>query len=126
MRRFTNYTKTYFLATTRRESQCSVGWITVPSEEVANKITNVVLENKLVACVNIVPGITSKYWWNGKIESDNEILLMVKTRSDLAEELISTVKANHPYETPEIVLVPIKDGNAQYLKWIIDSTTPTK
>ena len=102
---------------------CSVGWITVPSEEVANKIAESLLENKLIACVNIIPGVTSRYWWNGKIESDTELLLMIKTRSNLSEKIIANVKANHPYDTPEVIFASITDGNPQYLQWILNSTS---
>lgn len=65
------------------------------------------VEDKLAACVNLIPGITSIYEWKGKIETDSEVLLMIKTRTSRIEQLTNTVKANHPYEVCEVIAVPV-------------------
>lgn len=93
-------------------------FITVDSPEVARKIADVLLTERKAACVNIVPAIESHYWWEEKKETDQEILLIVKTQAELLDELILLVKKNHPYSVPEIVAIPIVGGNKDYLKWI--------
>lgn len=93
-------------------------FITVDSPEVARKIADVLLTERKAACVNIVPDIESHYWWEEKKETDQEILLIVKTQAELLDELILLVKKNHPYSVPEIVAIPIVGGNKDYLKWI--------
>lgn len=103
-------------------SAYSVIYVTSPSAEVSQKLATGLLESKLVACVNVVPGVTSHYWWQGKIESSTEQLLMLKTRSSLFPLVADFVKQNHPYETPEIVQLPIEQGNKAYLDWISTST----
>ncbi|TMS23396.1 Protein CutA-like protein [Larimichthys crocea] len=72
------------------------------------------------ACVNIVPAIKSIYEWQGKIEEDNEVLLMIKTRSSKVPALAQYVRSNHPYEVAEVISLPIDQGNPPYLKWIGD------
>jgi len=100
----------------------SIAWITVPNQEVASSLSNVLLEGKLCACVNIIPGIQSKYHWKGEIQTDTELLLMIKTRTNLVQQIIECVKKNHPYEVPEVISVPIQAGNPAYLAWIGTST----
>ena len=95
-----------------------VVFITVDSQETARKITDKLLTERKAACVNIIPKVESQYWWQGKIESANELLLIVKTHAVLLEELIALVKQNHPYSVPEIIALPIIGGNKDYLKWI--------
>lgn len=97
--------------------------ITVPSNEVAKKISDILLDQKLAACINIVPQINSLYTWEGKLNNDEEVLMIVKTRSDLFEkEFIDAVKSVHPYEVPEIIALPILMGSKSYLDWIKDVT----
>lgn len=103
-------------------SAYSVIYVTSPSAEVSAKLSTGLLESKLVACATVVPGVTSQYWWQGKIESATEQLLMLKTRSSLFPLVADYVKQNHPYETPEIVQLPIEQGNKPYLDWISVST----
>lgn len=98
-------------------------FITAPSPEVGKDIARVLLEKKLAACVNLVPGIQSMYWWEGKIQTDEEVLLLVKTRQELfADGLLPTVRQIHPYDLPEMIAVPIVQGSADYLAWIRDNT----
>uniref|UniRef100_A0A914CYP5 G-protein coupled receptors family 1 profile domain-containing protein n=2 Tax=Acrobeloides nanus TaxID=290746 RepID=A0A914CYP5_9BILA len=96
----------------------SVVYVTVPSIEVGKKIAHEVVKSRLAACVNIVPGVTSIYEWKGKLEEDNELLLIIKTKSDQLENLKSSIVKIHPYEVPEFISLPIETGSDPYLKWI--------
>ena len=91
-------------------------------QESADSIADAVLKDRLAACVNIVSGIRSKYWWKGKLESDDESLLIMKTRVDLVADLVTRIKEAHPYDVPDIIAFEIKEGNADYLKWIDEET----
>ncbi|XP_026737276.1 uncharacterized protein LOC113500622 [Trichoplusia ni] len=107
----------------------SVGYVTVPSVEVGNTIARGLVENKLAACVNIIPQITSIYEWEGKITEDSEALLMIKTRTSEADKLTEYVRNNHPYKVCEVITLPIQNGNPGYLSWIGDivpDTSPPK
>jgi periplasmic divalent cation tolerance protein len=97
-------------------------FITVDSKETAQKIANKLLTEKKAACVNIIPKVESHYRWQCKIESADELMLVVKTRAAFLVELIKTVKENHPYTVPEIIALPIIGGNEDYLKWIEKET----
>lgn len=92
--------------------------ITVPSREVGQEIANVLVDGKLAACVNIVPGVSSVFAWQGNIEQDDELLLIAKTRSGLFDRLAATVKRVHPYDVPEVIAIPIVAGSNEYLAWI--------
>ncbi len=92
--------------------------ITTASEEQARSIARLLLNQRKAACVNIMPKIESLYWWKGKLESAREILLIVKTKASLVSDIVDTVKKAHSYEVPEIIALPIIDGNEDYLKWI--------
>lgn len=95
--------------------------MTVPNDEVAKKLAHGIVSNKLAACVNIIPPITSVYEWEGKINEDSELLLMIKTRSGRVEDLVKFVRENHPYSVAEVISTPIEKGNLPYLKWIHDT-----
>jgi periplasmic divalent cation tolerance protein len=92
--------------------------ITAGSEEEAHKIGESLVEGKKAACVNIVPGIESLFWWEGKIDSTRESLLLVKTRASLFPEIVEMVKGTHSYDVPEIIALPIISGSEDYLKWL--------
>lgn len=96
-------------------------FITASSKEESEKISAGLLNEKVAACVNIVPKIISTYWWQGNIESSQETLLVVKSRDDLLDKIIDIVKSCHSYTVPEIIAMPIVAGNKDYLKWIDDS-----
>lgn len=98
-----------------------VCFITVPTLEEGKKLARILLDARAAACVNILPGVTSLYWWEGAICEDTELLLMVKTSRDRVQELIELVRANHPYDVPEVLSVPVEDGNPPYLRWLEDS-----
>jgi periplasmic divalent cation tolerance protein len=78
----------------------------------------------VAACVNIVPRVESHYWWQGRLESGEELLLILKTTRDRLPELERVVRAHHPYDTPEFVALPIAAGSERYLRWIDDSVSP--
>ena len=89
--------------------------------ETAQRIARALVEQKLAACVNILPGMTSIYQWKGNIESDNELLLLAKTRIECLPTLQNRIRTLHSYELPEIIDVPITGGLADYLNWITES-----
>ncbi|PKU69505.1 protein CutA 1, chloroplastic [Dendrobium catenatum] len=99
-----------------------VVYVTVPNHEVGKKLAESIVNEKLAACVNIVPGLQSIYWWDGKVQTDSEELLIIKTRESLLNSLTEHVKANHEYEVPEVIALPINGGNDKYLEWIKNST----
>lgn len=97
--------------------------VTVPSREEADKIARRVVEDRLAACVNIVPQVRSLFTWEGKLSQEDEVLLVMKSRRSRFPELADTVKELHSYSVPEIIAVPILEGTADYLHWIADVTT---
>jgi len=99
-----------------------VVFITAGSKEEAQKIARGLLEEKLAACVNIIDGVESHFWWQGKIDSAKEALLVIKTKKELFNKLAKKVKSLHSYSVPEIIALPIVTGNTEYLNWINDST----
>lgn len=92
--------------------------VTVSGKKQAKKIADAVLDNNLAACVNVFPGIKSYFWWQGKKEKAQEILLIIKTKKGLFNKLAKTIKAIHPYDIPEIIAIPIIKGYKPYLDWI--------
>jgi len=100
----------------------SVVWCTVPSLSVAESLASTLVGTSLAACVNIVPGLTSVYKWKGRIEKDQELLLMIKTRSSLVQKLTRAIAENHPYDTPEIIEAKIEGGSEAYLDWLRGAT----
>ncbi len=99
-----------------------VVFITAPNENEAAEIARVLVESRLAACVNIVKNIRSIYSWEGNIEDESEVLMVVKTTKDLFSSLADKVKELHTYDVPEIIALPVVDGHQDYLKWIHDST----
>jgi len=105
-------------------SSLSVVFITTSSMESATSLATGLVESELAACVNIIPGVTSIYKWEGKLNSDQELILMVKTRTDLIDPLTAWVRAHHPYSCPEVISLPITSGNPAYLDFVLNSTKP--
>ena len=91
---------------------------TTEKKEDAEKIAKVLVEKRLTACVQIIGPIISTYWWKGKVETAEEWLLFIKSKKDLYEELEKAIKEIHPYETPEIIAIPIVAGSKDYLEWL--------
>lgn len=97
--------------------------VTVPTVETGQQIAKAILEQKLAACVNIVPGVSSIFSWQGQVEQDQEALLLIKTRADLFEaKLAPLVQQVHPYDVPEIIALPVVMGSKSYLDWIDETT----
>ncbi len=97
--------------------------ITTPKGE-GKKIARALVESRLAACVNVVPGLTSLYWWQGEIQEDQEELLIVKTRADVLDRLVAEVKRIHPYSVPEVIALPILGGNPDYMRWVDEEVRP--
>ena len=91
--------------------------VTCPVSE-SEKIAEEILKSKLAACVNIIPGISSIYWWEGKINKDEESILFIKTTSVLTDNLINKIKEIHSYKVPEIIVLDLIKGNKDYFDWI--------
>ncbi|KXJ69708.1 hypothetical protein RP20_CCG026054 [Aedes albopictus] len=96
----------------------SIAYVTTPNANSAKELARKLIEHKLAACVNIIPGLTSIYQWEGKMNEDQEILLMIKTRTSRVDELSKFVRENHPYSVAEVITVPIENGNPPYLDWL--------
>ena len=92
--------------------------VTVPDAETAKKIARALVEERLAACVNVVPGLTSVYRWEGEVREDAELLLVAKTTDDALEELGERVRALHPYSVPEILAIEADRGFERYLAWV--------
>ena len=91
------------------------------SAEEAATIARALVERRVAACVNIIPGIKSVYRWKGAVEEEPEWLLLIKTTRDLFDRLRTEIRGLHSYEVPELIALPIADGLPEYLKWIDDS-----
>ena len=89
----------------------------------ARQFGTTVVESQLVACVNLIPGVSSIYRWNGKIEEEGEVIILMKTTAEKLVELEAFLQENHPYEEPEFIVVPIEVGSTGYLDWIRGSIT---
>lgn len=93
---------------------------TVGDEAAADKLALWLVEARLAACVSCVPHVRSHYRWEGKVQKDDEMLLLIKTTRSNYAELESSIKARHPYDLPEILAIPASAGSAEYLAWIGD------
>jgi periplasmic divalent cation tolerance protein len=94
---------------------------TVGSEDEARKIAHHLVEQQLAACVNIVPKIESVYRWQGKVESNREYLLLIKTSSEKFPQVRDAIRELHSYELPECIAVAVEDGSSEYLQWVEES-----
>jgi len=99
--------------------------VTAPDLKTARALAKAALSARLTACANLVPKIESHYWWQGKIESGAEVLLLFKTQKSKLAALEKLVMAKHPYDTPEFVVVPLTAGNQKYLNWLAASCRHT-
>ncbi|MCW4025308.1 MAG: divalent-cation tolerance protein CutA [Candidatus Bathyarchaeota archaeon] len=93
---------------------------TTQNKTEAEKIANTLLEQRLIACANIT-AVSSRYWWNQKIECSEECLVIMKSRQELFERVVEQVKLLHSYEVPEVLALPVLAGSADYLAWIFDT-----
>jgi periplasmic divalent cation tolerance protein len=111
----------------KSSAQFFIVLVTAPDRQVARRLAKAALQDRLAACANLVPGIQSHYWWQGRIESAPEILVIFKTMRRYLRPLEKLVLAKHPYDTPEFIVLPLAGGNARYLDWLAKSlrTSPT-
>ena len=100
------------------EEKYIVVLVTAADDDEARLIAKVLLEQKKAACVNIMSGIVSLFWWQDKIDQASESLLVIKTGKSLLDEVVAMVKEMHSYENPEIIALPIAGGSSRYLDWI--------
>ena len=92
--------------------------VTAPDLKIARALAKAALQARLIACANLVPKIESHYWWQGKIESSAEVLLVLKTQKSRLAALEKLVLAQHPYDTPEFLVLPLVAGSKKYLDWL--------
>lgn len=112
--------------TAMEKSKFSVVLVTVPDAKLAESLAEGLVKGKLAACVNVIPNLTSHYYWEGKLHKDPELLLVIKTRSAVLPDLIGFVKENHGAKVPEIISLPIAEGYQPYLDWIGANTVLTQ
>ena len=98
--------------------------VTAPDLKTARALAKAALTARLIACANLVPKIESHYWWQGKIKSSKEVLLILKTQKSRLPALEKLLLARHPYETPEFLVLPLAKGSQSYLKWLTESVSP--
>jgi periplasmic divalent cation tolerance protein len=98
-------------------------YVTVPDRAVGERIGRALIEKRMAACVNIIPGVVSMYRWAGAVQQDEELLLMIKSQECLVKDIVSEVKSLHPYDCPEVISVALGDGNLDYLEWVRRETT---
>lgn len=98
-------------------------YVTAGSAEEADTIARSVVADRLAACANVLPEITSYFWWDGDVQSESEIALIFKTREDLVKPLTAKIKQLHSYDCPCVVALPITQGNPDFLAWIEAETT---
>ena len=106
------------------QPEVHVVFITAPNLECAETLARALVEDRLVACVNVVPGIRSFYRWEGEVQSDPEVLLIAKTRADRCSALAARVNELHPYDLPEVLELPAAGGSRAYLDWVRTESSP--
>jgi periplasmic divalent cation tolerance protein len=110
----------------RNKTEYCLVLVTAPDLKTARSLAKTALTARLVACVNLVPRIESHYWWQGKLESAREVLLLLKTTRPKLAALEELIVKHHPYDTPEFICLPITAGNARYLRWIAASVAEAR
>jgi periplasmic divalent cation tolerance protein len=97
---------------------------TFPSAEAAAEVGKELVEERLAACVNILPGMRSIYRWEGRIAQDTEAVMIIKTRASLAGAVMATTKRRHSYTNPALLVIPLEGGAADYVGWLMQETAP--
>jgi periplasmic divalent cation tolerance protein len=95
--------------------------ITAPNRKIARQLAKSALQARVAACANLISGLESHYWWKGRVESSPEVLVIFKTIKKHLRKLEKLILVNHPYDTPEFVVLPLAGGNEQYLDWVAQS-----
>lgn len=106
------------------DTEVRVVLVTAPGVDVARDLARALVEAKLAACVNLVPGIRSVYRWEGEVQEDEEVLLVLKTRADRGAALASRIRELHPYDLPEVLELPAVGGSPAYLDWVRAESLP--
>jgi periplasmic divalent cation tolerance protein len=96
-------------------------FVTTPSHSDAADIAKTIVSEKLAACVNIIPGIRSIFYWEDKVQDEQETLMIIKSSAELFEDLKKRIIMTHPYSVPEIISVEIQQGHQEYLNWIFET-----
>jgi periplasmic divalent cation tolerance protein len=99
-------------------SDVIVVWVTVPNPSSAESLAKILVERRLAACVNIIPGVKSLYIWEDQMQTDSEEILLIKTKRTLFQDLAQAIQQNHPYSVPEIIASPIVLGSESYLNFV--------
>ena len=99
-------------------------YTTFPSLVEAEAVGRALVEKRLCACVNILPGMVSLYWWNGSVERGEEVVMIIKTRASLSGQVSATVKEMHSYSTPAILVLPLESVEQSYFAWLLAETKP--
>jgi periplasmic divalent cation tolerance protein len=107
----------------KKAAPFSLVLVTAPDKKVARRLARAALEGRLAACANLAPGIESHYWWQGKIERGAEVLIIFKTTRRRLAALEKLILRNHPYDTPEFVVLPLQAGATRYLDWVAGSVS---
>jgi periplasmic divalent cation tolerance protein len=103
-------------------TQFCIVLVTAPDLKTARRLARAALRQRVAACANIVPGLESHYWWRGKIESSREVLLLFKTRASHLRKLEKLILKEHPYDTPEFVVLQLTAATNRYLAWLLQET----
>jgi periplasmic divalent cation tolerance protein len=103
-------------------TQFHIVLVTAPDLKTARHLAHAALQKRLAACANIIPGLESHYWWSGKMESSREVLLLFKTRAAHLRTLEKLILSEHPYDTPEFVVLQLTAGTERYLAWLQKET----
>lgn len=103
------------------ETESLVVLVTAPTQEKAAEIARALVEERLAACVNVLPAVRSIYRWEGRVQDEPEALMVVKTRADAFERLRARIVALHPYSCPEVIGLPVVAGHRPYLDWLAES-----
>ena len=107
-----------------RVPRCIVVMVTCPSRSVATRLAKTLVSRRLIACSNIIPEIESFFWWDGRVQRTQEILLFLKTTNANQTRLLEAVRSLHPYDVPEVIALPIVAGHSPYLEWVAASVAP--
>lgn len=99
-------------------------YTTFPSLVEAEAVGKVIVERRLAACVNILPGMISHYWWEGVVERAEEVVAIFKTRASLAADVSDAVREHHSYTTPAVMVLPVESVESSYLGWLLNATQP--
>ena len=108
-----------------KAAQFRIALVTAPDLKTARRLARAALEARLIACANLIPGIESHYCWEGKIERSSEVLMILKTTAKCLARLEKLIVAEHPYDTPEFVILDLRGGNQRYLDWLETGCKPS-